>query len=370
VRRFAAEHCARHRSWPDAPARTSGTVTTVRGIHLRSKPTIAPGRRDCWNDRQHPVTAVLDELRAMSYDERVASPCIGTERSDLVLAGCAILKRSGAVFRCTRLRVAGSRAARGMLVEMMRTDMYGTARNAGLVTPRRMASVPRGCGEKPKEAHRSFAEALARTASSMIRTWPRQRARACVRAPPTKADRDRRQISSAQKHGGRVVDLRAGAGRAEADDARPKRRRRRGPARARSWRSTCSRWRALPVSTSCNSISSIRRVPERSARDAGSGGADLVLVDMAANGRPGAPQEDRSAQDHGAGGGRQSSSPGFRQVTASGGSFLTRCCKRHRSAAAGRLKRDFATLKHVKPAGQPRGFGRAVSAGDGIRGGK
>ena len=28
----------------------------------------------------------------MSYDERAANPCIGPERADLVLAGCAILE--------------------------------------------------------------------------------------------------------------------------------------------------------------------------------------------------------------------------------------------------------------------------------------
>ena len=28
----------------------------------------------------------------MGYEERVANPCIGAERADLVLAGCAILE--------------------------------------------------------------------------------------------------------------------------------------------------------------------------------------------------------------------------------------------------------------------------------------
>src|SRR3546814_13097077 len=58
----------------------------------------------CWmTDSQ--VQSVLDELRAMSYDERVASPCIGAERADLVLAGCAILEAIRRVFPCERLRV-------------------------------------------------------------------------------------------------------------------------------------------------------------------------------------------------------------------------------------------------------------------------
>jgi exopolyphosphatase/guanosine-5'-triphosphate,3'-diphosphate pyrophosphatase len=65
---------------------------------------------------------VLDQLREMSYDERVASPCIGAERADLVLAGCAILEAIRRVFPCTRLRVADRGLREGMLVEMMRAD--------------------------------------------------------------------------------------------------------------------------------------------------------------------------------------------------------------------------------------------------------
>ena len=58
----------------------------------------------------------------MSYDERVASPCIGAERADLVLAGCAILEAIRRVFPCERLRVADRGLREGMLVEMMRAD--------------------------------------------------------------------------------------------------------------------------------------------------------------------------------------------------------------------------------------------------------
>jgi exopolyphosphatase/guanosine-5'-triphosphate,3'-diphosphate pyrophosphatase len=68
------------------------------------------------------VTAVLDELRRMSYDQRVESPCIGAERADLVLAGCAILEAIRRVFPCARLRVADRGLREGMLVQMMRAD--------------------------------------------------------------------------------------------------------------------------------------------------------------------------------------------------------------------------------------------------------
>jgi exopolyphosphatase/guanosine-5'-triphosphate,3'-diphosphate pyrophosphatase len=121
VRRFAAEHCAGIDLGLMHLLGTSGTVTTIAGIHLRLKRYDRRQVDGCWMiDNQ--VTAVLDELRQMSYDERVASPCIGTERADLVLAGCAILEAIRRVFPCTRLRVADRGLREGMLVEMMRAD--------------------------------------------------------------------------------------------------------------------------------------------------------------------------------------------------------------------------------------------------------
>jgi exopolyphosphatase/guanosine-5'-triphosphate,3'-diphosphate pyrophosphatase len=58
----------------------------------------------------------------MSYEARVANPCIGAERADLVLAGCAILDAIRRVFPCRRLRVADRGLREGMLVQMMRDD--------------------------------------------------------------------------------------------------------------------------------------------------------------------------------------------------------------------------------------------------------
>jgi exopolyphosphatase/guanosine-5'-triphosphate,3'-diphosphate pyrophosphatase len=68
------------------------------------------------------IDAVIERLLNMSYDERVASPCIGAERADLVLAGCAILEAIRRAFPCPRLRVADRGLREGMLVQMMRDD--------------------------------------------------------------------------------------------------------------------------------------------------------------------------------------------------------------------------------------------------------
>ena len=72
---------------------------------------------------------MVERLLAMSYEERVANPCIGAERADLVLAGCAILEAIRRAFPCRRLRVADRGLREGMLVQMMREDgVWGGAR--------------------------------------------------------------------------------------------------------------------------------------------------------------------------------------------------------------------------------------------------
>ena len=100
---------------------TSGTVTTIAGVYLEL-PRYERRRVDgCWmNDEQ--VTGVVERLLAMSYESRVANPCIGAERADLVLAGCAILEAIRRAFPCPRLRVADRGLREGMLVQMMRED--------------------------------------------------------------------------------------------------------------------------------------------------------------------------------------------------------------------------------------------------------
>jgi exopolyphosphatase/guanosine-5'-triphosphate,3'-diphosphate pyrophosphatase len=100
---------------------TSGTVTTVAGVHLEL-PRYDRGRVDgCWLEVCQ-ARAVTARLLASSHDQRVAQPCIGKERADLVLAGCAILEAIRRAFPCQRLRVADRGLREGMLVQMMRDD--------------------------------------------------------------------------------------------------------------------------------------------------------------------------------------------------------------------------------------------------------
>ncbi|MFG1280525.1 Ppx/GppA phosphatase family protein [Xanthobacter autotrophicus] len=100
---------------------TSGTVTTVAGIHLgldRYDRTRVDG---AWLGASH-IEEVVERLMCMSFEERVANPCIGAQRADLVLAGCAIMEAVRRVFPADRLRVADRGLREGMLVQLMRAD--------------------------------------------------------------------------------------------------------------------------------------------------------------------------------------------------------------------------------------------------------
>jgi len=100
---------------------TSGTVTTIAGVHLELKRYDRNRIDGCWLGADE-IDAVLERLLTMTYEERVASPCIGADRADLVLAGCAILEAIRRAFPCRRLRVADRGLREGMLVQMMRED--------------------------------------------------------------------------------------------------------------------------------------------------------------------------------------------------------------------------------------------------------
>jgi exopolyphosphatase / guanosine-5'-triphosphate,3'-diphosphate pyrophosphatase len=100
---------------------TSGTVTTLAGVHLNLARYDRRRIDGVWMNNAE-VTATIARLLGMTYQERAANHCISVERADLVLAGCAILDAIRNVFPLPRLRVADRGLREGMLVEMMRED--------------------------------------------------------------------------------------------------------------------------------------------------------------------------------------------------------------------------------------------------------
>jgi exopolyphosphatase/guanosine-5'-triphosphate,3'-diphosphate pyrophosphatase len=97
---------------------TSGTVTTLAGLHLELDRYDRRRVDGLWMNSVT-LDQMVEKLLGWSFDQRVANPCIGPDRADLVLAGCAILQAIRAVWPTERLRVADRGLREGMLSELM-----------------------------------------------------------------------------------------------------------------------------------------------------------------------------------------------------------------------------------------------------------
>ncbi|WP_457586589.1 Ppx/GppA phosphatase family protein [Ensifer canadensis] len=100
---------------------TSGTVTTLAGVHL-DLPRYDRRRVDGLWLSDDEVSAMQARLLSWDFDARAANPCIGPDRADLVLAGCAILEAIRRRWPSTRMRVADRGLREGLLTDMMADD--------------------------------------------------------------------------------------------------------------------------------------------------------------------------------------------------------------------------------------------------------
>ncbi|CVI56251.1 Exopolyphosphatase [Agrobacterium deltaense NCPPB 1641] len=100
---------------------TSGTVTTLAGVHL-DLPRYDRRKVDGLWLSDAEVTAMQDKLLAWDFAGRAANACIGPDRADLVLAGCAILEAIRRRWPARRMRVADRGLREGLLTDMMADD--------------------------------------------------------------------------------------------------------------------------------------------------------------------------------------------------------------------------------------------------------
>lgn len=100
---------------------TSGTVTTLAGVHLGLERYDRRRVDGLWMENSD-VDAMIERLVSWDFEQRVANPCIGADRADLVLAGCAILEAIRRHWPSERLRVADRGLREGMLSELMADD--------------------------------------------------------------------------------------------------------------------------------------------------------------------------------------------------------------------------------------------------------
>lgn len=98
---------------------TSGTVTSMAGVHLRL-PRYDRSKVDgLWMSRDDALSA-CQRLRDLDVAGRAREPVIGADRAELVLAGCAIFEAVAERWPADRLRVGDRGLREGLLLNLMR----------------------------------------------------------------------------------------------------------------------------------------------------------------------------------------------------------------------------------------------------------
>ena len=100
---------------------TSGTVTTLASVHL----ALPAYDRRAVDGLHVPIGAmqkISGMIASMDYGERSSLPCIGNERADLVVAGCAILEAIIEIWPAKNLGVADRGIREGILRSLMARD--------------------------------------------------------------------------------------------------------------------------------------------------------------------------------------------------------------------------------------------------------
>lgn len=121
---------------------TSGTVTTLASLHLE----LPQYDRRVVDGLILPSTAmrgISSRLSAMSMDERGTLPCIGQDRAELVVAGCAILESILDLWPAEKLGVADRGIREGILRSLMAGDFADARERKGMDTARNEGSAAR-----------------------------------------------------------------------------------------------------------------------------------------------------------------------------------------------------------------------------------
>ena len=100
---------------------TSGTVTTLASVHL-ALPSYDRRAVDGLRIPTAAMQKISTMIAEMDYEERSRLPCIGRDRADLVVAGCAILEAILEIWPAPSLGVADRGIREGILRSLMARD--------------------------------------------------------------------------------------------------------------------------------------------------------------------------------------------------------------------------------------------------------
>ena len=102
---------------------TSGTVTTLASVHL-ALPSYDRRMVDGLHVPVGDMRRISTMIAEMDFEQRSGLPCIGTERADMVVAGCAILEAILDIWPAEVLGIADRGIREGILRSLMARDGY------------------------------------------------------------------------------------------------------------------------------------------------------------------------------------------------------------------------------------------------------
>lgn len=97
---------------------TSGTVTVLGAVHLKL-PRYNRSAVDGIAISAPDVAATINKIKTMGSEGRYKHPCIGQSKSDLTLAGCAIIEALTTFWPISEITIADRGIREGMLLDMM-----------------------------------------------------------------------------------------------------------------------------------------------------------------------------------------------------------------------------------------------------------
>ena len=105
----------------------SGTVTTIGAFHLGLpvyNRSVVDGMALSYDD----LIRAKRKLERMSYSEKEAHPCIGMQRADLSLPGCAILQGICEMWPIGEITIADRGLREGIVLDLIRRENAGAGK--------------------------------------------------------------------------------------------------------------------------------------------------------------------------------------------------------------------------------------------------
>lgn len=97
---------------------TSGTVTTLAAINI-GLPRYERSRIDGITLKVADLRGTVANLLSMRQSERFHHPCIGADRADFIMSGCAIFEAIGGMWQAEDITIADRGVREGIILSLM-----------------------------------------------------------------------------------------------------------------------------------------------------------------------------------------------------------------------------------------------------------